>query len=758
MNSIVDVFRHFTHYASSGNAKLPSEEALSDAQTQAIIIRLPLILVADMLAGLFLLLALSLMLQSSQMLIWFASLGLSCAVRGVIAYHLIRRPDASITAKRKRRFVLIGSGVGGLVWASIWFIMPPTAGYVEYGLVVLWQCGVLAGAAASISISTPVFSVFIASPIVVSIAKLILEFSSISGILMGAFLSYVLFIIPLGLHIGSELRQGIRFRLENEILEENLRFEHNKLTEQESELAAQRLREKQLIDEKKHTGHKLQAAAEERLLLLESIEEGVFGVNNTGKVTFANSSALRMLQYEEDDIIGVRVTRLVRRRGGDADEFIKTSNAMTASYESGQSSIGQQGQFVSSTGEVLPVRFSCRPIRNNEHRIIGSVVSFTDTSKQLEMESALIQSQRIEAIGRITGGISHDFNNLLTVIIGNLQFMRKQPDLNPRMTELIKRTLDAARSGADLVSRLLGFSKEQQLDLETHDINILLLDIKSFLERILGENISFRLELPKEDCLAVTDKIEFQNAIFNLCVNAKDAMPDGGILKIEVSKTQSARKEFIKLAIRDNGTGMPDDVKEHVFEPYFTTKSKEKGFGLGLSTVYGFIKQSGGDILVTSQPGKGTTFSIFLPSSAEVVKPNHIPETILDNRQYSGTILVVEDDDSVRNVAVQMLLDAGFEVITAKDGRSGLEQFRDHPEIDLVFSDIVMPGGMTGIEMAKRILQKRPDAAILFTTGYSEGSLSETIPKRSNIRYVSKPYDSDDIPRVAHSLIDKVAS
>lgn len=758
MNQIVSVVKNLTSPGLESVYTSPGEEKINHAYIEAIAARLPLILAADMLVGIFIFVALGLLLDSWQIGIWFAFLGLSCSVRGFVNYQLTKDSEVFAPPTQLKNTILFGSAVGGFIWASVWFFLPEGSSYLEYGLVVLWQCGVLAGAAASISISKPVFSVFVASPVVVSLASLLSDLNEVSLVLSGAFLSYVLFIIPLGLHTGMELRRGVRLRIENESLETNLKLEHRKLKEQENELVKNRAREQQLIDEKVQTGHKLKAAADERLLLLESIEEGIIGINSTGKVTFANPSALRMLEYEEAEIIGVRVIRLIRRRGGNADEFIKTTKSITDCYESGKSSIGQQGEFVSNSGKILAVRISCRPIWSADKKIIGSVVSFIDISRQLEMESVLLQTQRIEAIGRITGGVAHDFNNLLTVMIGNLQFMRKQPNLDNKLAQLIKQTLDAARSGADLVSRLLGFSKEQQLDLETHDINILLLDIKSFLERVLGEKVSLKFELSEDDSFALTDKTEFQNAILNLCVNAKDAMPEGGSLKISVSKSQIQNQEYVKITIQDNGVGIPPEVKGQVFEPYFTTKDKEKGFGLGLSMVYGFVKASGGEISVSSVHGKGATFTIHLRASPETAIPNPTTGRIINETPMSGTILVVEDDDSVRNVAEQMLTDSGFEVITAKDGKSGLEKFRQHPEIDLVFSDIVMPGGMTGIDMANRILQKKPNAPILFTTGYSDKSIRDNIPKRSNIACIAKPYDTEEMPKVALSLMDKVAS
>ncbi|MCG8414263.1 MAG: ATP-binding protein [Pseudomonadales bacterium] len=743
-----------------------SSSAVTRIQVHSTLRKLPLILLADMLVGTYLFIALVAITGSWLPAYWYGLLSTSCFVRALFVYGHNRHPNRVLSHLRSRwYFIFVGATVGGFVWSCIWFFLPPQAGSVEYGLVVLWQCGVLAGAAASLSIIKRVFFAFIASPIVITLAFLISEGISAHSVLAGAFVAYVLFIIPLALHIGHELNRGFSLEHAYTNLEKDLKLDRRRLKNRESELVQRRLREQDLIQDKVHADKKLQAAAEERLLLLESIEEGIFGINSIGKITFINTSALDLLGYNEDDIVGERAIKLIRRRGVNADLFIEWSNAFTACYQKGTSSNGIQSEFIGRNEKILPVRFSCWPI-NKEGRIIGAVVSFSDITKQKEMEELLIQSQKMEAIGRITGGVSHDFNNLLTVIMGNLQFLRKLAGTDARMLDLISKIMNAARSGADLINRLLGFSKEQKLTLETHDVNTLLLDVKSFLTRILGENIQFQLNLSDEDCFAVTDKTQLQNAILNLCVNARDAMPDGGTLTISASKAVpdwaavegNGGAEYIELTVEDSGTGMSSEVQAQIFEPFFTTKRTDQGTGLGLSTVYGFLRQSGGNITVSSELEKGTVFKLYVPSATtEEIVTKQIPSFEQDAK-YQGTILVVEDDDNVRSVAAHMLVDAGFEVVTAKDGHSGLQQFKNHPEIDLVFSDIIMPGGMTGIEMAKRILKKKPNAPILLATGYTEQILKDSIPKSGNIICVPKPYDTNELPKVAHSLIDKVAS
>lgn len=732
------------------------------AQLHAIYKHLPLILISDMIVGTFIFLVLSISVGGRAPWVWYFLLSASCLVRAAIVYRHQSNPRFMRLADSRWKFLLVAATASGVIWGSTWFILPAEASLIELGLVVLWQCGVLAGAAASLTIMRKLFFAFALPPIAITATYLLYESTNTTLVLAGAFLSYVAFIIPLGLHIGGDLNRGIFLQIRNTKLEANLRKDGERLKEKEEEL-------KELAIEKRFADRKLQSAAEERLLLLESTEEGIFGVNSIGKITFTNSSALKLLNIEEEEVLGINMTKLIRRRGGDIDTYTECRKAITECFQNGTPTISMQGEFTAQGGSVLPVRFSCRPIIKGV-KIIGAVISFSDISKQLEMQQLLVQSQKMEAIGRITGGVSHDFNNLLTVIMGNLQFLKRQISDEPQKQDLVDKIMEAAKSGAELVNQLLSFSRKQALESVPIDINSLVIDTKGFLNRILGEAIDLEISTCDEVCIGLTDRTQLQNAIFNLCVNARDAMPNGGSLSLSVRRVypswaqheqrqKPGNKKYIELQIKDSGTGMSAEVKKKIFEPFFTTKSQNNGSGLGLSMVYGFMKQSGGNVTVESSEGAGTTFSLYIPVATHgTVKSTKPLITDVSTNKFRGTILVVEDDDNVRSVAAHMLVDAGYEVVTARDGRSGLEQFLKHPEIDLVFSDIIMPGGMNGIEMAKRILRKNPKAPILLATGYTEKALKDSISRMENIVCVSKPYDTNELPKVVNSLIDKVAS
>ncbi|MDB3909347.1 ATP-binding protein [Gammaproteobacteria bacterium] len=263
----------------------------------------------------------------------------------------------------------------------------------------------------------------------------------------------------------------------------------------------------------------------------------------------------------------------------------------------------------------------------------------------------------------------------------------------------------------------------------------------------------------------MTDRNQLENGILNLCVNAKDAMPNSGKLAVSAKKVRLAEshlghessndlQDYVELTVTDSGTGIPLDIQKKIFEPFFTTKEKNQGTGLGLSTVYGFLRQSGGNITVDSILGQGTTFRLFLPITGE---PTSVPEPVKivrnEKANYEGKILVVEDDDSVRDVASHLLQSAGFEVISADNGSSGLREFKANSDIDLVFSDVIMPGGMTGVELATKILEISPGLPILLATGYAEKKLKDRLADRKNVILIAKPYDTNELPDLINSMM-----
>ena len=426
------------------------------------------------------------------------------------------------------------------------------------------------------------------------------------------------------------------------------------------------------------------------------------------------------------------------------------------------------GVFCGKDEPIIPVQFFCRPIIEDSN-LIGAVVSFIDMTNQIEMESKLLQSQKMEAIGRITGGVAHDFNNLLTVIMGNLQFLKRRLADDGRVdeTEIIDKLVKAAKNGADLNKRLLSFSREQALLSKAEDINSILGDMESFIRCIIGEDVNLVLKLDEDETTAKIDKTQFENVIVNLCVNAKDAMPSGGELTIATRRVKlhesangmsmsNIERDYIEITVSDNGMGIPADIQDKVFDPFFTTKAMGEGSGFGLSTAFGFLQQSGGNISVKSRKGEWTRFTLHLPVAIEDSSTHQTgPARSKTDVQYSGTVLLVEDDSGVRDVATQLLLEAGFTVIAANDGNSGLERFNNNPNIDLVFSDIMMPGGMNGIDMAKRILQEKPTTPILLATGYTQQSLKDKIDESDHITCISKPYDTEKLPGLINSMMGK---
>jgi len=426
------------------------------------------------------------------------------------------------------------------------------------------------------------------------------------------------------------------------------------------------------------------------------------------------------------------------------------------------------GVFCGKDELIIPVQFFCRPIIEDSN-LIGAVVSFIDMTNQIEMESKLLQSQKMEAIGRITGGVAHDFNNLLTVIMGNLQFLKRRLADDGRVdeTEIIDKLVKAAKNGADLNKRLLSFSREQALLSKAENINSILGDMESFIRGIIGEDVNLVLKLDEDETTAKIDKTQFENVIVNLCVNAKDAMPSGGELTIATRRVKlhesangmsmsNIERDYIEITVSDNGMGIPADIQDKVFDPFFTTKAMGEGSGFGLCTAFGFLQQSGGNISVKSRQGEWTRFTLHLPVAIEDSSTHQTgPARSKTDVHYSGTVLLVEDDSGVRDVATQLLLEAGFSVIAANDGNSGLERFNNNPNIDLVFSDIMMPGGMNGIDMAKRILQEKPTTPILLATGYTQQSLKDKIDESDHITCISKPYDTEKLPGLINSMMGK---
>jgi signal transduction histidine kinase len=363
-------------------------------------------------------------------------------------------------------------------------------------------------------------------------------------------------------------------------------------------------------------------------------------------------------------------------------------------------------------------------------------------------EESLRQSQKMDAVGQLTGGIAHDFNNLLTPVIGGLDMIVKKT-AEPKTKWLAENALQAAERGGQITSRLLAFSRSQQLDIRPLQVARLVSEMRGLLRSAAGPNVTLELQLEDNEVYVTGDRTQLELSLMNLVINARDAMPNGGKCKVETrlvgmqTDTDLADGDYVELGVSDTGTGMPEDVAERIFEPFFTTKDQGKGTGLGLSLVYGVAKQSGGTVRFETAEGEGTTVRIYLPVAVGTLSSVEIAPAVATPAKppATGRILVVDDDDEVRSFVVASLSADGHEVLEAADGSTGLQVF-DTGHFDLVMLDFAMPG-MNGAEMAKAMRSSRPTQKIIFITGYASSEAIEAAA--ADARILRKPFRSEDV-------------
>jgi signal transduction histidine kinase len=380
-----------------------------------------------------------------------------------------------------------------------------------------------------------------------------------------------------------------------------------------------------------------------------------------------------------------------------------------------------------------------------------------------EAEERLLQAQKMEALGRLAGGVAHDFNNLLTAISGfSALLVDSLPEGDDR--EMANHVLLASRRAADLIRQLLAFGRRQILSPRIVDPGEVIREISPLIRRIIGEDIEFTTILPESPSRVRVDPTQLEQVLVNLIANARDAMPSGGQITVEVGAVElddlyaETHSEVIPgshvmIAISDTGAGMTQEVRDRVFEPFFTTKSGAGGTGLGLATVYGIVKQSGGSINVYSEPGSGTVFKVYLPEEFEEAERESPQDLEPVSFTGTGTILVAEDEDSVRELVVLALTRAGFDVIAADGGAMALELTRGHPgQIDLLVTDVVM-GGASGRQLADELLRLRPNIRTLFISGYTENTIVHHGVLDPGVAFLSKPFTPADLVRKVREVL-----
>jgi len=403
------------------------------------------------------------------------------------------------------------------------------------------------------------------------------------------------------------------------------------------------------------------------------------------------------------------------------------------------------------------------PVRNDAGVVDRIVASSRDVTDRENAQDQLRRAQRMEAVGHLTGGVAHDFNNLLQVIRGNLELLASMVEENDAASLRVKNALHGANRAAQLTRQLLAFARRQPLEPKVVNLGRLVGDMAEMLRRTLGEGVEVETVIAGGLWNTLADPAQVESAVLNLAINARDAMPEGGRLTVEITNAvldnDYARRDaeiepgqYVLLAVSDTGQGMDAETLNRVFEPFFTTKGEEKGTGLGLSMVYGFVKQSKGHVQIYSEPGQGTTVKIYLPRSRER-EPAYAAPVVGSLRGRSEVILVVEDDDMVRASAVGMLRDLGYTCIHAPDGDAALAIIKEGTKLDLLFTDVIMPGSVKSRDLANEAQKLRPGLPVLFTSGYTQNAIVHHGRLDEGVQLLSKPYSRDDLARKIRGLL-----
>jgi two-component system, cell cycle sensor histidine kinase and response regulator CckA len=513
------------------------------------------------------------------------------------------------------------------------------------------------------------------------------------------------------------------------------------------------------IHERKQTEDALREAHAFRERVIDSAVFGVGALDMEGRFTLVNRRMAEIFGYPAEEVLGQPFSLVLPE-----EDVPHVTELFHQTVQHGAIAYNAETRIRKKSGEEAHVVFGWSPIRA-EGKIVGLVGTAEDTTEKKRLENQLLEAQKLESVGRLAGGVAHDFNNMLTAIIGYAELIEEECPLDNQAQEYLKNVTLAAEKASNLTQQLLAFARRQVIEPKTLNLNDLILSLDKLLRRLIGENIELVI-LPEENLHAVkVDPGQFEQILVNLIVNARDAMPHGGKITIETDNVtldaEYARHhegtipgDYVMLAVSDTGVGMEEGIRLHIFEPFFTTKAKGRGTGLGLATVYGIVRQAGGHIWLYSEPGEGTTFKIYLPRTMDPPEAVAVPLSIPRQQGGSETILLVEDEPAVRALAVQTLRARGYQVWEAANGEEALRIARGREqEIVLLITDVIMPQ-MSGKELADHLQALYPNLKILYASGYTENTIVHHGVLDAGIAFLSKPFTPSLLAQRVREILD----
>ena len=505
--------------------------------------------------------------------------------------------------------------------------------------------------------------------------------------------------------------------------------------------------------ERKRGEEALRASEAHHRTILENIGDAVFIADPQGRYLDVNPRACELTGYSRDELLQLTVSDTYPAQDRDAAAL------RIVDVAGGRAAVTER-PLLRKDGAILVVESNAR--RLSDGRLLGAVRDITERKR---LEEQLRQAQKMEAVGRLAGGVAHDFNNVLTAIFGYADLLNEELPEGHQARQDLDEIRKAAQRASSLTRQLLAFSRQQVLQPMVLSLNDLVEDIQNMLVRLIGEDVQLRLGLSPSAGNVRADAGQIQQVLMNLVVNARDAMPTGGKLLVETANTELTEQyaeahqpvapgAYVMLAVSDTGSGMDAETKARIFEPFFTTKEKGRGTGLGLSTVYGIVKQSGGYVWVYSEPGRGTTFKIYLPRVDEPAEPLAPPQR--EARTLTGTeiILLAEDDEMLRPLSKGLLERLGYRVLEAENAIRALALADAHAgPIHLLVADVVMPGG-SGRELARRLANSRPDTRVLYVSGYTDDAIVHHGMLEPGLNFLQKPFTPAALARKVRDVLD----